>query len=134
MVKVYIREEVDDAKDFDAHADDGPAKQHQHHAAQKAGRAATALPEEQSRVLQTDDQHHARHEENLSRAPNARGKRLGFWTFKLKTIDFKGMKIIHTFPSAKSAVSKKSITPRKRNKAPNAVRPTPISVNTNGRK
>jgi hypothetical protein len=103
---------------------------YQNHAADKTRRAAKALPKEYSGIFQANDEHDARNKENLRSASASASSHSNVnliskqrqWT---RTVGARNDK--RTLPSASSAESNKSMTPRNRKIAPNAVRPTPIS-------
>ena|ERR1700761_4278393 len=113
-----VPEQVEESKSLHEHSDEGPFAKHKNDTAKEAYCPSQLLlpSEEIESFLRTDDEGQTGHEENLRKT-----------TQSMPAISTRSQ-VKLTFPNAKRAPSKKSMTPMSINKLPNTVRPTPISL------
>ena len=116
-------EEVEEPERLDDHARERPLGEDEQDAAEEAERATQLLlaREEVERLVGPDDERQPGDEEDLY------GGVIGRVSAALGLTLRRG-RGGHTFPSARSAPSKKSMTPRSMKSAPNVVSATPISA------
>lgn len=116
-------EEVEEAERLYNHPDERPLQHDHDEYSSNEANCPTDLVlarEKVERLVRADDEGNARQEQDLGRR--------GVPPFSAAGTHRERRQGRRTFPSARSAPSKKSATPRKRKSAPNVVRATPISA------